>query len=160
MKKTDVNLKILVAMVALFGITLSLMAQPQPGQRQFQNRERVAPALLDLTEEQKDEIKAIHIEQLKAVQPLKDELRINKAKINALMNKDNPDMKEIVPLVEANGKLITQIQIENIESQIKIRSLLTEEQKTLFDAHGKRMQRERAMAENRPHRRFPGRSRF
>ena len=149
MKKLDVNMKVLIAIIALFGISLSLMAQPQQRQRQMQHRDQGGMSILDLTEDQKAEIKAIHITQVKAIQSLKDEVMINKAKINAAMNMDNPDMKEIVGLVEANGKLLTDIQTKKIESQIKVRSLLTDEQKVMVDAHQGQRQGKRAFAQHR-----------
>jgi Spy/CpxP family protein refolding chaperone len=102
--------------------------------------------MLKLTDEQKAEIKTIHLAKQKEIQPLKDEVMINKAKINALINKDNPDMREVVSLVEANGKLLTDIQIKNIESKVRIRALLDDEQKVIFDAHDGRRNDRKTMA--------------
>lgn len=160
MKKLDVNLKILIAIIALFGLSISLLAQPRERQRQFEPKDHPGFAMPGLTEEQKAEIKKIHLAGMKEVQPFKDELKINKAKINALIKQDDPDMKEIVSLVEADGKLLTQIQVKEIEGRIKVRSLLTDEQKVIFDVHDGHMQRKREMAEHHQHRRHPYRSRF
>ena len=104
MKKLDVNPKALIAIIALFGLSLSLMAQPHQRQHQFQQMNQCGFTALDLTEGQQAEIKEIHLARLKEIQPRKDELNINKAKINALVNKDNPDIKEIVSLVEAKHR--------------------------------------------------------
>ena len=141
MKKIDANIKVLMAIIVLLGLSLSVMAQQQSRHQQFQQKEKSALGILNLTEEQKSEIKEIHLTQLKEVQPLKDELLINKAKINALVNKDTPDMKEIVSLVEANGKILTDIQVKEIASKINVRGLLNEEQKVMFDAHSGKMQK-------------------
>ena len=97
---------------------------------------------------------------MKEIQSLKDELKINRAKINALIKKDEPDMKEIVGLVEANGRILTQIRVKQIESKIKVRSLLTDDQKVIFDAHDGRMHRRRAMTEYRHQPGVPDRSRY
>jgi len=105
--------------------------------------------MLDLTEDQRAEVKEIHLVRMKEVQPLKDQLKINRAKLNALVNKDNPDMKEIVNLAEANAKIMTNIQVKQIESKIKVRSLLTDEQKVIYDAHEGRPNRRRAIAQHR-----------
>jgi Spy/CpxP family protein refolding chaperone len=115
---------------------------------------------LDLTEDQKDQIKQIHLAHMKDVQPLKDEVKINRAKVNALLNNDDPDMKQIISLVETNGKLLTQIQIKSIEQKINVRSLLTEEQKIIFDAHGGKMEQRRALAQHYSHGRTEERNRF
>ncbi len=160
MKKIDVNPKVLIALVALFTISISLMAQPGQRQRPYPPNDQKGFPTMDLSDEQKAEIKEIQLARTKEIQPLKDELRINKAKINALVHKDNPDMQEVVSLVEANGKILTQIQVKNIESRIKVRGLLTDEQKVIFDAHSGRMKGHRALAQHRPGRGFPGRSRF
>jgi Spy/CpxP family protein refolding chaperone len=149
MKKLDVNMKVLIAIIALFGISLSLMAQSPQKQRSMQHRDQSGIAMLDLTEDQKAEIKTIHLAQMKAVQPLTDEVKINRAKINAAMNKDNPDMKEIVSLVEGNGKLLTDIQVKQIESKIEVRSLFTDEQKVIYDSHAGQHKRSRFIAQHR-----------
>jgi Spy/CpxP family protein refolding chaperone len=120
----------------------------------------MGPALLDLTEEQKDQIKEIRMAHLKDVQPLKDEVKINRAKIDALLHQDDPDMDQIVSLVEENGKLLVQIQVKSIEQKISVRSLLTDEQKAIFDAQSEKMERRRAFAEHHRHRRAIQRSRF
>ena len=160
MKKIDVNMKILMTIIVLFALSLSLMAQPNQRQCQFQQKNPHGIAALDLTDEQKAEMKEIHLAQMKVTQPLMDEVKINKAKINALINKDNPDMKEIVSLVEANGKIMTQIQVKGIESKVQIRALLTDEQKVIFNNHGSKMQGKKAMVQHRSHRRTPGNCRF
>ena len=160
MKKTDSNLKVLVAIIALLGLSLSLIAQPGQQQRQFQQRNHSCDGLLDLTEEQKAEMKEIHLASLKEIQPLRDELKINRAKLDALIKKDDPDMKEITSLVEANGELITKIHISRIESRIQVRSLLTEDQKVIWDAHRGKMKKKAASAEHRHMRRSHEKCRF
>jgi Spy/CpxP family protein refolding chaperone len=149
MKKIDVNMKVLIAVVALFGLSLSLMAQPPQRQHEFHKRDYVGIAMMDLTEAQKADVKEIQIARMKEVQPLKDELNINRAKLNALVNKDNPDMKKIVSLAEANGKIMTNIHIKQIESKIRVRALLTDEQKVIYDAHEGQPGRRMAIAEQR-----------
>ena len=160
MKKADANIKVLMAIIVLLGLSLSLMAQKQTKHQQFQHGEKSAFGMLNLTEDQKSEMKVIHLAQLKELQPLKDELLINKAKINALVNNDNPNMKEIVSLVEANGKILTEMQVSQIESKIKVRSLLNDEQKMMFDAHSGKMQNKRAMYNHRSQQKRQGRSRI
>ena len=159
MKKTDLNLKVLLAIIAVLGLSLSLMAQPEQRQRQFQQRDHFGCAMLDLTEEQKAEIKEIHLARLKEIQPLKDEISINRAELNALVKNDDPDMKKITGLVEANGELMTKIRISQIESRIKVRSLLTNDQKVIWDSHRGKMKRNK-MAGHRPMRGFHERCRF
>ena len=137
-----------------------MMAQQQQRHQRPQQREKGPYGMLNLTDEQKSDMKVIHLAQVKELQPLKDELLINKAKINALMNNDNPDMKDIVSLVEANGKILTEMQVKEIESKIKVRSLLDDEQKVMFDARSGKTQKKRAMTSHRSQQKRQGRSRI
>ena len=162
MKRIDRNFKLLVAIIFILGLSLSVMAQPQQ-RRQMPHQSMRAKCplqFLDLSEEQKDQIKEIHLAHMKNVQANRDEVKINRVKINAQLHKDDPDMKEIVKLVEANGKLLTQIQVKSIEEKINVRLLLTDEQKIIFDAQGKKIRVRRAMAQNYRHTRTAEKTRF
>jgi len=160
MKKHDINIKLWIAIIAISGASLSLLAQSPQRQGKFQQKGQENLMMLNLTEDQKAEIHQIHLATLKKTQPLKDELAINKAKINALIKKDNPDMKEIVSLVEANGKIITQMQVQVIDSKIKVRALLDDEQKIAFDTHSGQMQRRNVITQHRSQQMPPRRNRF
>jgi len=162
MKRIDNHFKLLVAIIVVLGLSLSVMAQSQTRGHMSHRSMTVKSGLqlLDLTEEQKDQIKEIHLAHMKDVQPLKDEVKINRVKIDVLLKRDDPDMKEIVSLIEGNGKLLTQIQVKSIEQKISVRSLLTDEQKIIYDAHGERIRERRAMAEHFRPRRTAGRTRF
>ncbi len=162
MKRIDRNFKLLVAIIFILGLSLSVMAQPnQRRQIPHQSMRAQSPLkFLDLSEEQKDQIKEIHLAHMKDVQANRDEVKINRAKINAQLHNDDPDMKEIVKLVEVNGKLLTQIQVKSIEEKINVRLLLTDEQKIIFDAQGEKIRERRAMAQNYRHRRTAEKTRF
>ena len=142
MKRLYVNFKVLVVFTILLVLSHSLMAQPR--QRRMQQHgetcryEQIIPGL---TDEQKIQMKEIHLATLKEVLPLKDELKVNNARLNLLVKKDNPDMKEIKSLVQANAEMQIKIEILTTESRIKTRSLLTDEQKILLDARLERMQK-------------------
>lgn len=162
MKRLNLKIKLLLAIVAVSGISLGAVAQP-PERGPMPHRSMAyGPGLpyLDLTEEQQDQIKQLHLAFIKDVQPLRDEVKINRLKINTLMKNDDPDMQQIVSLVEADGKLLTQIQVKSIRHRIDVRNLLTDEQKIIFDAHRDRMGQRRELAEHHWHRRTPHRSRF
>ena len=162
MKRIDNHFKLLVAIIIVLGLSLSVMAQPNRRGHMSHRSMTVKSGLQlpDLTEEQKDQIKEIHLAHIKDVQPLKDEVKINRVKVDVLLKRDDPDMKEIVSLVEANGELLTQIQVKSIEQRISVRSLLTDEQKIIYDAHGENIRKRRAMAEHFGPRRTAGRTRF
>ncbi len=154
MKKIDENLKLLVAIIVVLGLSLSVMAQPQKRRQMPQQSMKAQSGFqsLDLTEDQQDQIKQIHLAHMKDVQPLIDELKINRAKINAILNNDDPDMKQIVSLVETDAKLLTRIQVKSIEQKINVRSHLSEEQKIIFDAYSEKMGKHRSLAQHYSHR--------
>jgi len=162
MKRIDRNFKLLVAIIFILGLSLSVMAQPnQRRQIPHQSMRAQSPLkFLDLSEEQKDQIKEIHLAHMKDVQANRDEVKINRVKINAQLHNDDPDMKESVKLVEANGKLLTQIQVKSIQEKINVRLLLTDEQKIIFDAQGEKIRERRAMAQHYRHRRTAEKTRF
>ncbi len=162
MKRIDRNFKLLVAIVIVLGLSLSVMAQPSRRGHMASRSMNVQSGLqlLDLTQEQKDQIKEIHLAHMKDVQPIRDEVKINRAKVDALLKKENPDMKQIVSIVETTGKLLTQIQVKNIDQKIKVRSLLSDEQKVLYDARIERMGKRRDMAHHYRHTSMSGRNRF
>lgn len=139
-------LKVLAAATMLSGLVQVTMAQPGPGYGQGFNRRGfqgpgTGPQLgqcpqwiPDLTEEQETQIASLRTAHLKDVQPLRSEIKINKAKIDALMIQDVPDSKAIDQLIEANGKLRTEIQKKSAAHRLEVRKLLTDEQKVLFDS--------------------------
>lgn len=153
MKKSEIYRKLIVLALVLGGLSIGLMAQPRKmGPRSGQGPHH-GMNMLNLSEEQRSEIKQIRMDRAGEIQPLKDEIRINRAMITAQMHKDDPDMKQIISLVEKNGSILTQIRVKEIESRIKIRGLLNDEQKVIFDAGDRHMIGHRQLAEhmqNRP----------
>jgi Spy/CpxP family protein refolding chaperone len=76
MKRIDSNFKLLLAIVIILGISLGVTAQPQQ-RRQMPHRSQMYHSgfqHLNLTEEQKDQIKQIRQAHLKDVQSFKDEI--------------------------------------------------------------------------------------
>lgn len=136
MKKT--NSKIITTIAVLLMFSCSLVAQPF--QRQ-QTRQEDHPVnfIPGLTEEQKEQIREIQLETRKSVQPLRDEMSVNQAKLNMLVRQDDPDINKITGIVKANADLQVKTEMLSIESRIRTRSLLNEEQKILFDARDRRM---------------------
>jgi Spy/CpxP family protein refolding chaperone len=157
MKRLDLKLKLLPAIIVVLGISISAVAQP-PRRGPMPHRSMAhghGLLYLDMSEEQEQQVKQLRLAHVKDVQPLRDEVKINRLKINTLMKNDDPDMEQIVSLVEANGKLLTQIQIKSIRLKINVRNLLTDEQKIIFDAHNERMGNRRELAAHYWHRRSP-----
>jgi len=133
--KKSIKILTVTILVLLSGISTRIFAQQgywrQPGPAE---RERQIPGLLDLTEEQQEQITDLRTAYLKDIQPLKNELNINKAKLDALLTEDNPQVNEINNLIENNGKIQIEIRKKQVAHQLEIRKLLDDEQKVIFDS--------------------------
>jgi Spy/CpxP family protein refolding chaperone len=129
--------KILTVIVLFFmtGITTNFYAQQGFGRDQIRQgeRDREILEIPGLTGEQKEQIKNLHTDYLRDIQPFKNELNINRANLDALVTEDNPDMNEIKNLIYENGKLMTELRKKQVAHKLEIRDLLTEEQKVFFD---------------------------
>jgi Spy/CpxP family protein refolding chaperone len=142
MKKVSSYFKVLAAAGMLTGLVQMTAAQPGygrgPEKRGFERQEACpryeqCPRLMaELTEEQDSQISVLKTAHLKDVQPLKGEININEAKIDALIIQDDPDVKALLSLIEENGRLRTEIRKKKVMHQLEIRKLLTDEQKVAF----------------------------
>lgn len=129
-------LKILIIFILILLTALTTGIYAQRGYRSQVwpvEKERQIPEVRGLTEEQQEQIKNLRTDYLKDIQPLKNELKINKAKLDALLTEDNPDMNEINKLIDDNGKIQTELRKKQVSHQMEIRNLLSDEQKVIFD---------------------------
>jgi Spy/CpxP family protein refolding chaperone len=137
--------------------SLSVYAQPQrmqpySGKSPQEVRQVIRPESLStpagsLDDKQREEIKKIRTEQLKARTQSRNLLREKRAKLEVLQTADKPDMKEINKLIDEIAAIQAQEMKAQAANRQKIRSLLTDEQRAIFDARGenrKNMRPERA----------------
>ncbi|MCW3788647.1 Spy/CpxP family protein refolding chaperone [Plebeiibacterium sediminum] len=89
---------------------------------------------LNLTEDQKDQMKTFRVEFLKELTPLKNEVKIKNAQLQAASVGNDINEKQVYKLIEEIGGLKTQIAKKHFDHKQKVRNILTEEQKVLFDA--------------------------
>ncbi|MCL3780301.1 periplasmic heavy metal sensor [Prolixibacteraceae bacterium JC049] len=102
------------------------------GQRVKQH-ERHMMMKLNLSDEQKESMKAIRLEAYKESKPLRDQLRELKAKQQTLTTAEKADMKSIDKNIDAMSKVQNKLAKLRARNHQKIRSLLTEEQRIKFD---------------------------
>jgi len=89
----------------------------------------------DLTDSQKDKMKTLHVDHMKAIQPLQNEIGEKQARLRTLQTADKVNMSEINTLIEDIGRTRTEMMKLRAAHHQEIRSLLTEEQRVIFDAH-------------------------
>lgn len=92
--------------------------------------------ILQLSEEQKTQIKAIRLECGKKSTPVKAQLGIKRAELKALEVAEKADMKAINAKVDEMAKLQAELAKIGIDGKIKTRALLNDEQKLKFDMIG------------------------
>ena len=113
------------------GMDTEHMDQPSMPQRGMKNP---GPKLPDLTEEQEEQIQSLRTDHLKAMLPLKNELNEMKARLRTLSTADNVDMNEINTLIDEMGEIKIRMMKSGAANRQKIRMLLTDEQRVVFDS--------------------------
>ncbi|MCR4437626.1 MAG: Spy/CpxP family protein refolding chaperone [bacterium] len=88
----------------------------------------------NLTDEQKQKIEQLHRAFLKEMAPLRNQLRSERFALMSLKTANNPDQKAINAKIDAIAKLRADIEKKQVAHRLQIRSLLTDEQKAVFDA--------------------------
>lgn len=102
-----------------------------------------------LTEEQKTKMKDLRVAHMKEVTPIKNLLAEKKARLNTLTSAEKSDMNEINKTIDEIAKLKADMMKMRINHQMKVKALLTDEQKVFFNAH---MGKKKGMMKARMHR--------
>jgi Spy/CpxP family protein refolding chaperone len=90
--------------------------------------------LLDLSAEQKEQMEKLHLDVQKQILPIRNKIREKDAQLSTMIS-EGSNMAEIDQLVGEIGNLRTEIQKLRIDTHLKVRELLTDEQKVKFDNH-------------------------
>jgi len=96
---------------------------------------------LNLTDEQKESMDKIHTETLKEMLPLKNSIAEKKAQLHTLQTAEKADMNNINALIDDIAAIKTTMAKKRAATHQQIRSLLSDEQRVLFDSrppHGER----------------------
>ncbi len=88
----------------------------------------------NLTDEQIQQIRDIRTSGQKAALPVKNQLREKRAKLITLTSADKYDAKAVNAVVDDISKLEKTMMLFQIEHRQQIRSVLTEEQRVIFDS--------------------------
>ncbi len=100
------------------------MCEPGPMQREF----------LKLDESQNKQVENYRLQMIKQTTPVQNELKVLKAKLHAQSVGEKIDEKSIYKLMEDISALKLKIAKSQFQFQRNFRSVLTEDQKILFDA--------------------------
>lgn len=122
---------------AIFLLTTATSAQQ--GKHRMHNMNKQNPWIgqcltqLDLTTEQKDQIKKIKVDAMQEMQQYKNQLNEKRARLRTLQTKDNTGMKEIKKVIKEMGSIRIDLHIKRAETHQKVKEELTKEQKVLFN---------------------------
>lgn len=89
---------------------------------------------LDLSEEQTTKVEKLHLDLQKETLPLRNKIREKNAQLNTMIT-EGENKTRVDQLVEEIGSLRTEIQKLRMNTHLKVRGLLTDEQKIKFDNH-------------------------
>jgi len=90
-------------------------------------------AALDLTEEQQEQLNALHLEHYKEMKPLRNQMAELRLKKRNLMSEDNADLKAINKVIDEQTALSNKIQKMMAENQLETKKIMTEEQLMKLD---------------------------
>lgn len=153
----------MLLLAAMIMIPMSIYAQPpeKDGGRTEEHwmhgkkEQGPHPMIPDLSDKQKEKMKDLHVELMKTVQPIKNEIGELKAKLHTLQSADKPNMVEINKLIDNIGLQHTKMMKLHAAHMQEIRKLLTDEQRVFFDAHkpdhGKRMKHHDPQMQKKQH---------
>ncbi len=88
---------------------------------------------LDLSEEQREQIKTIRQDAQNLIQPLADQIVANRLLIKELVKADDYDAAQVQTLADQQGDLFSQLIVIKANSKASIRGLLSDEQKAILD---------------------------
>jgi Spy/CpxP family protein refolding chaperone len=90
--------------------------------------------MLDLTDEQEAKITELRTNHLKEVTPLRNELNEKRARLHTLQSADKHDLNAINKTIDEMSSIRTNIQKKGAAHRAEVASLLTDEQRVLFNS--------------------------
>ncbi len=142
MKTVRINLIVLMILSLVSLSTFAQQGSPQGNQARGSQEEvgmkkgkdERGMMIPNMTEEQKESMKAIKTSTGKKMLPLKSALGEKEAKLKTLQTAEKVDMKAIDSQIDDIGKLKTDMAKIKSRSMQDIRALLTDEQRVDFDS--------------------------
>ncbi len=124
--KRFITAVVVLIMAAFLGLSFAQEAEKKVVKERF-------GMLSTLTEDQQKQIKDLRTQIEKEILPLKSDLQVKSAELKQLLVAEKPDRAAINKKIDEIGSLRTQIQKKKVENQLKVRVLLTPEQRIMFD---------------------------
>ncbi len=91
--------------------------------------------MLNITDEQKDQMKQLSLDKAKEFLPLRNEMAVLKAQYKALVQAEKPDQKAINANIDKQTSLMNKMMKLRTKYMLKMRDILTEEQWLMIQNH-------------------------
>lgn len=124
-----------------FGLLLTLLSLPvlsQPlgtgGQPPEAYLDRLAERL-ELSPQQRTDIKTIMSSGKIAAKPTEDAMQANRATLNTVINSDSPDQAQIESLAQTQGELVTESVLQKAAVKQQINAVLSADQRIKMQAY-------------------------
>lgn len=103
--------------------------------------------MLDLSAEQKEDMKALKTETQKKIIPIKADIELKQIDLHNEMSADNPNRDKIMKITKEISDLELKIKQTKIDQKLKVHALLTPEQREQMKKmhHGKEMMQKRVI---------------
>lgn len=145
-KKPVMTMAVILAASSLTGLPARAEMKAEPGKASHEycegkkhrdgyghNRSSKEHWRNTLTGEQKTEMSRLSVSLKKELAPVKATIGLKRSEVKSILTSDSPDKAALGKLVEEMAALEKDVLRSKYEHMIKVRSLLTAEQKAMFD---------------------------
>ena len=140
--KTRTMKNTMLLFVLLLGGTVLYAQTPQgkpvPGKGMMPavaQRRAMMQEMLNITDEQKDQMKQMFLDRMKETLPLRNEMAVLKAEYRQLISAEKPNQKDINANIDKQTDLINKMKKVRAKYALKMRDILTEEQWLIMQSH-------------------------
>ena len=133
MKTRKITNVLLASMLLLF---TAFQVNAQRNYEKFEQRSDRMQQMLDLTEDQETKIEVLRTAHLKEMLQFRNKLNELIAKEQTLTSADKADMKAINANIDEITSVKNKMMKQQAEHHQNVRSLLTEDQRVIFDSRG------------------------
>lgn len=143
----------MTAVLALPSMAQTHKAAESPAKEQgkMERGDRFAD-IPNLTDAQREGLKAIHQETRKANEPRREEMKAIRDKMNAAKASENPNQAELNLLIDKMHGVKAEMEKTRVAGELKAMSILTPEQQTAFRAKAKERGQRWEKSRNSEHR--------
>jgi Spy/CpxP family protein refolding chaperone len=123
-----------VAMAITLMFMVINVANAQQGQRNGNRQGFGVEQGLNLTEDQRTQMKSLRLKMQQEMLPIRNKIGENRAKLRTLSTVENADLKAINKVIDNNSQLTANLAKLHAANRQTVRNLLTEEQRIMFDS--------------------------